>query len=423
MPASDSPTPPSGIEVRQIRPDELGAWFEAFTSAFYIWHNADPRTMAEARRPHFEAGRTTAAFEDEQIVGTFRAFPTELTLPGGAQVPVGAITGVSVRPTHRRRGLLTAMAVDDIRRALDAGEAASVLIASEWPIYGRFGFGPATWTARWTVRTRAARFLDAPSGSVEIAGLDEARRLLPDIYDARRRRQAGEIGRDAWRWDFELGLREWPGRPTWRGSVAIHRDETGSPDGYARYHGEEKWEEGIPDNVLILDELLASSEPAELALWQYLVRMDLTATIRADTRRLHEALPWHLVDARAARLSNLGEMLWVRLLDVPRLLSNRTYAREATLTIELLDEVAGKPGPAAGRFRLEAGPDGASCRPTADDADLTLGAASLGAAVLGGTPLRDATRARPMVEHRPGAMGRLDDLLQTVDEPWCTTWF
>jgi predicted acetyltransferase len=410
-------------EIRPIREAELVPWFEAFTSAFYIWHNADPRALAEARRPILDINRAIGAFEGGAIVGTFRSFASELTLPGGGLVPVNAVSAVSVRPTHRRRGILSSMNADDVRRATERGDAASILISAEWPIYGRFGYGPATWAARWTVRTRAARFLTEPIGSVELVDLETARRLLPEIYDRHRRAQAGEIRRDEPRWDLDLGLREWPGRPRWYGEVAIHRGPDGTPDGYARYHGQEQWEEGIPDNRLVLDELKGVTLDAELALWMFLTRMDLTATIQADSRRAREPWIWHLADARAARQSQLGEMLWVRLLDVPRILSNRTYDRSADLVVEVVDEVAGEPGPAAGRYRIEASPDGAHCRVTDAAPDITLGVAQLGAAILGGTRLVDATRARPPAEHRPGSMAELDALLRTPDEPWCATWF
>jgi len=415
--------PQSTPVIRPVREDELEAWFQATTTAFYIWHTADPGAVAEARRPLFDLERVIGAFEGDAIVGTFRTFSSELTLPGGGLVPVNAVSAVTVRPTHRRRGILRAMNVDDTGRAVARGDTASVLIAAEWPIYGRFGYGPATWTARWTTRTRAVRFLTSRGGRVELVDLPTARQLLPEIYQRYRRDQPGELARDDVRWDFDLGLRELPGRPRWFGSVAIHRADDGRPDGYARYHGQEHWEEGIPDNILVLDELHATAFDAELALWAYLAEIDLTATIQADTRRPREPWIWHLADARAARQSRLGEMLWVRPLDVPRLLGSRSYDRSAELVIEVIDEVDGRPGPAAGRVRLEASPDGAACRPIDASPDLTLSAAQLGAAVLGGTRLVDAARARPPAEHRPGSLATLDALLRTADEPWCTTWF
>jgi predicted N-acetyltransferase YhbS len=143
--------------IRSVLPDELPAWFEAFGSAFYFWP-FDPHVLAALRRDTFDIERIVGAFEDDgAIVGTFRTFESLLTLPGGARVPVNAVSGVSVRPTHRRRGTLTALNADDVRRSVSRGDAASILISAEWPIYGRFGYGPATWQSRWTLRTRGGR--------------------------------------------------------------------------------------------------------------------------------------------------------------------------------------------------------------------------------------------------------------------------
>ena len=412
----------SATTIRPIREDELPAWFEAFGMAFYIWAR-DPHEMAEARRPNLQLDRAIGAFEGDTIVGTFRTFASRLTLPGGARIPVNAVSGVSVRPTHRRRGTLTAMIADDVARAAARGDAASILIASEWPIYGRYGYGPATITARWSVRVRAAQLRVEPTGTVESLRPDAARQQLPELYDRYAAGQPGEIEREAHRWDYDLGLREFPGRPRWSGTIAVHRAADGELDAYARYHGEEAWEEGIPDNVLVLDELHGVDVAAELQLWRYLLQMDLTATIRAENRREHEPLPWFLVDARAARLTQLHELLWVRVLDVERVLGERRYERDGDVVVEVRDVVGGKDGPAAGRFRLTATGGIGTCRRTDEAAALSIDVRSLSAAVLGGTRLVDASRIHGPVEQRPGALLELDALLRTADEPWCTTWF
>jgi predicted acetyltransferase len=409
--------------VRTITADEQPAWFEAFSGAFYIWGH-DPRALAAARREHFELDRMVGAFEGDRIVGTFRTFGADLTLPGGARVPVSCVTAVSTLPTHRRRGTLTRLNNDDVARCIARGDAASVLITAEWPIYGRFGYGPATWHARWTVRVRAVRIAGEPAGAVELLQPLQARKVLPDIYERYAADQPGELSRPLdYFWDASLGLLELPGRPRWQGQIAVHHDAEGKLDGYARYHGEEVWEEGIPDNVLVLDELHGVTVEAEIELWRYLAQMDLTATIRADTRREREPLQWFLADGRAARATNLTDFLWLRPLDVARLLGARGYDRDGELTIEITDEVDGRPGPAAGRYRLEVRGGTAICERTEAAPDLTIEARALGAAVLGGTRLVDACRSLATVEHRPGALAAADALLRTAAAPWCSTWF
>ena len=408
--------------IRTVRKDELAAWFEAFSTAFYMWNN-DPVAMAAARGPYIDLERAFGAFDGEVMVGTYRSFASKLTLPGLARVPVGAVSAVSVRPTHRRRGTLTRMITRDLRECAARGEAASILIAAEWPIYGRYGYGPATWHAKWTLRTRAAGFRLEPVGSIEILNAGQARPILPELYERIAAAQPGEIDRNERRWDYDLGLVDTPGRPPWRGAIALHRDAAGLPDGFARYHGEEHWPDGIPDNGLVADDVRGVTLEAELDLWRHLAQMDLTATVRAETRREREPMQWYLADGRAARVTDLSEMLWLRILDVPRMLGERTYERDGDLVIEVEDALADGPGPAAGRYRLAVRGGAATCERTDAAPDLTVGVMPLSAAVLGGTRLVDATRAGGATEHRPKALLDLDGLLTTADPPWCTTWF
>jgi predicted acetyltransferase len=298
-----------------------------------------------------------------------------------------------------------------------------VLHAAEWPIYGRFGYGPATFEGNWTLRTRAARLIPEPWGSMEMLTPAEARPVLPEVFARHVAGQAGAIERRDYYWDVDLGLIEVPSRTRWKGQVAIHRDAAGTPDGYVRFSGEEHWVEGIPDNIAKVDDLVGASPEAELELWRFLASLDLVATVKAESRRVNEPWRWALADARAAQMTRANDGLWLRPYDVPALLGARTYGQDADLVIEIADRLGDGDGPAAGRYRLETGDDGASCRPTGDAPDLTIPAAALGAAVLGGTRLVDATRAGGAVEHRPGALLEADRLLRATDEPWCSTFF
>lgn len=410
------------VIVREIVPEELLEWTAASQSAFFIWPG-DPETSAEARRKHIEYDRTIGAFDGTTILGTHRTWPFQLTLPGGASAQVSGVTMVGVRPTHRRQGILSRLVAHDLAACAARGDVASVLISAEWPIYGRFGYGPATWHAKWTLRARAARFAGEPTGTMEIIRREAALEMLPEIYARYQANQPGELLRPEWWWAIDLGIEDVPGRAAWRGSVAIHRDAAGVPDGYVRYKGEEHWEDGIPDNVLVVDELHGVTLEAELELWRYIAQTDLVATIQAAARRPREPMQWYLSDSRAARVTGLTEFLWVRPLVVERLLGERVYERDGDLVIEVLDQLDGKAGPAAGRYRLEAGADGARCTRTSAAPDLAITASALGAASLGGTRLVDMTRAGGATEHTAGALRTADALLKTIDDPWCSTWF
>ena len=153
-------------------------------------------------------------------MGTFRTLPFELTVPGGSTVPADGVTAVTVASTHRRRGLLTGMMAEGLRAAADRGDAVSILIAAEWPIYGRYGFGAATEDAVWEVdRGRAA--VDPPAGTVQAVEIAELRKLAPPVYDAARRPGPAASNRPEPRWDVDFGLAHADGdQPEWTGGGA-----------------------------------------------------------------------------------------------------------------------------------------------------------------------------------------------------------
>lgn len=406
------------IDVRIALPDEYAGLVEVLGTAFL--DRPDVAREAEFLREPWAIGRTWGAFEGTRACGTFRGWPTELTVPGGARVPAAAVSAVAVLPTHRRRGILTALAAREDAAAREAGEVVSLLYASEYGIYGRFGWGPATRTGLLTIDTRRTT-VRAAAGGVELAAPDEALRdALRAVHEEARTRRAGELLRLPWTWDVRLGLVEEPWDGRWKGLVAVHRDAAGAVDGYARYRTKADWSVDPPAGNLDLDELCALTDEAYGALWRYLAEIDLVTALRAHGRPLSERVAWLLADGRAARWSGVGDALWVRLVDVPAALAARSYERTARLVLEV--HGGGLPG---GRVRvaLEADPGGATARPTAASPDLVLPAHALGAAYLGGTRLRDAVAAAGCDEPTPGALAAADALFRTADDPWCSTFF
>jgi predicted acetyltransferase len=240
------------------------------------------------------------------------------------------------------------------------------------------------------------------------------------VHEAWRVRQAGEIRRRPVSWDVRLGLEEDPWDGRWKGFVALHRDAAGDVDGYVRYRAQPKWEDREARGVLAVDDLLALNDAAYAALWRFLAEVDLVATVKAEGRPVSERLPWLLTNARAARLTDVGDALWVRVFDVARALEARSWERSGSLVLEVIDDSV-----AGGRSRvvLDASPEGATCRPTDLSPDLSLPVAAIGAAYLGGTRLRDAAVATGFDEHRAGALAAADGMFKSGEEPWCSTHF
>jgi predicted acetyltransferase len=377
--------------------------------------------IAEEVKSLWDLSRAWAAFDGARTVGTFRTWPTELTVPGGAQIPASAVTNVTVLPTHRRRGVLRSMTTAEHRAARERGEVVGILHAAEYPIYGRFGYGPGARNSTWTLDTNGATFHRPATGTIELAAPGpEARDAIRSVYEAWRIGTPGEIHRREFAWDHQLGLREQAWGTRWKGFLALHRNAGGVVDGYARYRSEDKWEQNQPRATLNVDELHALNDEAYNALWRFLAEVDWVTRVKAEMRPPTERLPWLLANARAAQVSDVVDGVWVRLFDVPRALTSRTYERDGSLILEIVDGEA-----AEGRtlIQLDAGPDGATARVTTRSPDLTLDVSALGAAYLGGTPLHLAVLARGFDEHRDGALAAADALFRTAEEPWCSTFF
>ena len=103
------------VEIRPVTADEWPEFVRAEHVPFGV-QLSDAEMQVQAQR--FGIFRTLAAFEQGRIVATAGDWDMELTVPGLTTVPAPGVTAVGVRPTHRRRGLLTALMrrqLDDIR--------------------------------------------------------------------------------------------------------------------------------------------------------------------------------------------------------------------------------------------------------------------------------------------------------------------
>lgn len=404
-------------EIRTITKDDAETYLRCVRTAFLEPEQGDAeraRFWLEQARPDLD--QAWGAFDGATAVGSLRGIPFRLTVPGGATVPANGISMVTVSPTHRRRGLLTAMMAANLRAAAGRGDAVSILVASEWRIYGRYGFGPATEAADWTVDRHAAGG-PPPEGRLESVTARELRDLAPGAYDRARLLRAGGLDRPEPRWDRDLGLvHAEGGQPDWSGRAVVHRDDAGDVDGYLRWHATWDPSEG---GELTVDELVAATPGAYADLWRFALSVDLISRVRARGRQVDEALPWLVADGRAVRQTERYDKVWLRPLDVPAALAARDYGTTGRVVLEVVDPA----GYAAGRFALDAGPDGASCVRTTESAEVTLPAAALGSAYLGGHRLTTLAAAGLVDEHRAGAVARAGHLLSTDSSPWATLHF
>ncbi len=405
------------VDVRTIVPGELHPWSVAVRRGFLNPSEVDD---SEQRRAFIPLERTWGAFEGDRIVATLRSFPVQLTLPGAVPVPAAAVTQVTTTATHRRQGLAGRLVTADLAACRERGEPLSMLIAAEWPIYGRWGYGPATESQSFTVDTRRTQLLERSRATVELVDLADFRRAAAELYDHVRVRQVGEISRPEWFWDVDLGLLALPARP--EVPPAFHllaRDGAGVVIGAARYRVETTWEAMLPAATVTVDLLVSQNLDADRALWGYLLSIDLVTEVVARDRPVDEVLPWLLTDPRRARASKRHDFLWCRVIDVPAALSARRYRVDGRVVLEVTDPQ----GFASGRYELTGGLQGSECVATTRSADLSLTVTTLGAILLGGFSLRQLARVGWAEEHRTGSLQAADLMFSTAAPPWSSTWF
>src|SRR5438309_4792368 len=138
------------------------------------------------------AERMHAAFEDGEIVGGAGAFTFDFSVPGGS-LPCAGVTVVGVYPTHRRRGILRAMMRAQLDDVHARGEPIAALWASEETIYGRFGYGLASWCGEINLPREWSSFARPLErrGQVRFVTADEAKDLFAPVWEELRRQRPG----------------------------------------------------------------------------------------------------------------------------------------------------------------------------------------------------------------------------------------
>jgi predicted acetyltransferase len=408
-----------GFEIRTVTAEEFVRGQTVVETAFF--HRRPQPDSALWKLPYVDLDRTWAAFDGPDLVATLRTFGNELTVPGGAQLAVDAVTNVTVLPSHRRRGSLNGMMSASLAQAAERGDAVSILIAALWPIYGRYGYGPAVESAAYTIDTRKAVFRSdvVDRGRLSYVDTTTARAAFDQVYEASRRTQVGAIQRQPELTDIDYNLATAPGLEPWKGYCVLHHDVDGAPDGLLRYHVDDHWSAMVPGATLVVDDLIAATPEAYAALWRLCCEIDNVATVSAGNRSVDEPLRFLLTDGRAVTQRDRTDFVWVRLLDVPAALSARAYGSDDELVLEVDDPL----GYAHGRFALAGGPGGATCSRTGSAPDLRLSAFALGAGYLGGMRLSGLAAAGLVTELEPGAVNRADAMFQSDVTPWCNTWF
>ncbi|WP_327262476.1 GNAT family N-acetyltransferase [Streptomyces sp. NBC_01232] len=403
------------LEMRVARADEWDVWYGQLELAFGgVPESPEDRELYKSLT---DIDRSLGVWDGDACVGSAGTFTFRLSVPGGAIVPAAGVTAVGVSPTHRRRGILTSLMrrqLDDIRAG---GEPLAVLTASDPAIYGRFGYGTATYALSLEVDTTRVRLSVPPGTDAVRLRLVDPQEALADcerVYAALAPTRPGMLARQPG-WEALPVL----DAPSGRGGASelkcvVAEREDGEVVGYARYRVKPDWDQSGSDGKVEVSDLDALDPAACAALWRYLFSIDLTWTVRA--RRPVDDPVLHLVsDIRRSR-PRMRDALHVRLVDLAAALEARTYGAPLDVVMAVADAFCPWN---EGRWRLVVDAKGvARCTRTEEPADLELSVRELGSAYLGGITLASLAAAGLVRESRPGALTEASRAFAGDVAPW-----
>ncbi len=404
--------------IRPVTPGEYPAFVAAVIEGFS--DDVPGESVIENIRNTLPPERTLAAFDGDEIVGTFGGYDLTLTVPGGA-VPMEGTTVVTVFPTHRRRGLMQAMMESHLDNAAANGYPIAGLWASDSSIYGRYGYGAATYADTVTIDGSKVSFRDDVAiDRLRRVTKEAARGVLPPIFDRVCPSTPGMFARDATWWDAEILTDEdWMRRGRTSHRFVVH-DGPDGPDGYVIYRQKQsESDDGHSDGTVHVVEMAAATPRARASLWAYLFNVDGCPNVRVWNMAPDDAVRMMVDAPRRLRVTAHFDALWVRILDVPGALTARMYESDGVVTFALAD---GFRPQTDGVYRLQVEGGAGSCDRVDGAPDLEIDVDVLGALYLGGgdaSGYADAGRIR-------GGAAAVDDLhriFRTSRAPWCNQVF
>ncbi|TDD86349.1 GNAT family N-acetyltransferase [Actinomadura darangshiensis] len=319
------------MEIRTLAWEEHGAVRDIRARAFGPLSDEAWRWRMEAlHRPSFETGRQFAVFEDGRIVATAALHEMTQWWHGRA-VSMGGVSGVTVAPEERGRGLGRGLVTGVLERCAAFGHPLAVLYPATTRLYRLLGWEHAGAQHHIEFPAEVLRTVAAGRVPVRRAGPQDAAEVAAVI--GRTHESARDCGPVGWT------------EPRWRGALGSRDDYAYlAEDGFLSY----RWSEG--GSGLEVNRLVASSEATLRALWAIVGSGSSTAeTIRACVSPMDPVL-W-LPGEREHE--NVHRSQWMlRVVDAPAAIAARGYPAGVTAGVPLDIDDPQRPAN-SGHWRLE----------------------------------------------------------------------
>ncbi len=401
------------VDIRPTAPHELRQACDTMRAALLTGPVSDDDWARAEDGWHDDGHLSLTAWDGQRCVGHAGAFWFDTVVPGGTRLGTAGVTRVGVLPTHTRQGVLSRMMRSLLTEARERGSALASLRASEAVIYGRFGYGCAGESVSAQIDVRRCRPVrGAASGSVRQLARSEVLDVVPAIYE-RVATRPGVISRPSFIWRRYLEDALVGDKASF---VIVHTSPDGVDDGFAHYTV--KWDEQQYAETTgkgEVHDVFGASPAVELALWQFLLGIDLVRTYDVEERPLDDPLRGAVHDVRAYAIRAVYDEQWLRLLDVGTALAARSYRPADAVRVAVTDPWFGDND---GVYEIDAG----GARRTDASPDLTVDIATLSAAYLGSTSWHSLASVG-RVSGDAAAVARADDLFAHRPLAWCGSFF
>lgn len=401
-----------GLVIRALAADEVDGFRACMADTFGFDPDLDP-LGDERLRALVDRARTYVAFDGALVVGTAAAYSFTMGVCGGV-APMAGLTQVTVRSTHRRRGILTRMIGAHLDDAVARGEPLSGLWASEGSIYGRFGYGVAA-EGDDLLLTRDDGFAAGARDRIEQLDDAGAAAILPGVYARALPVRPGLFSRTQPWWHYRRFLDrvdQRKGRSPRRTVISRRGDEV---TGYAVFRQKLGFDDaGRAAGQLDVEEMIALDAGAEASLWHHLTHTDLFPRITYWNAPTDSLAPWLARDRRCAVRRRRDDTLWLNVVDVAGALAARRYRSDGRLRFA----VTGAKAP----WELVVEGGVGRCAPSDAEPELVLERIALGSIYLGGVAPSLLARAG-QIRGDDDALARADRLFGWPIAPWCAEIF
>ncbi len=333
---------------------------------------------------------------------------------GREHLPLRMVTDVTTSPTHRRKGLVRRLMEDCLAEAAADGVPMAALTVSEATIYGRWGYGAATFAPDVVVDTGprfGLRDFTDP-GRIELVDPRTSWDLVRGQIDSYHQRTRGSVGLP----QFYETLLTGHYHPNENGEdkqlrAAVHLTAHETVDGIVLFKQDGKDEQGV--RKVTVSVLVSESPEGYLALWQFLGGIDLVGSVHFHGLAPEDPIRWALRDINALKIKSVDEFLWVRVIDLPRAFAARPWQADGEIVLDIADAQ----GYVAGRWLVRTRDGVAETTTTEREADLTLDTETLGSLYLSGVDIETLHRAGRITGSAEGA-GRFAAMADLPDEPF-----